>query len=144
MMNTEHLIGHKLYDLLQHKTNEDKTDATNTRYNTKVRIYINMHVYKQRGANLNSTNIKNFNNFVERIIKDRYRFVMDFYINIFPSFEANLPYVRTLLGIDDDAWDGDSMKKDYYRYRALTGKPLLYKKKYTVSVPSERFADAAF
>ena len=45
---------------------------------------------------------------------------------------------------DIEAWDSDSMKKDYYRYRLSKGKPLLYNKIITRSVPSEKLTDAAF
>lgn len=127
LMNTESHIGSKFYDLLVHKTNEDKNRFSNVRYNARVRLYVSYHTFYQRGAHLNETNIKNFNLFVEEEIKDRYRMYMDFFISMFPSFEANLPAVRKHIGIDLDAWDSDSIKKDYYRYRQRTGKELFYR-----------------
>jgi len=76
----------------------------------------------------NDCNVKKFNLFIERIIKDRFRFYMDNYILISPSFESHLPAIRKRLSIDVKAWSDDTMKKDYYRYRLNTGKTLLYNK----------------
>lgn len=135
-MNTECNIGSKLYDVLNHKTNEEKTRFSNVRYNSSLRLYVSYHTFRQRGAFLNETNIRNFNLYVEGLIKDRFRLYMDFYISILPSFEANLPEVRKNLGIDIEEWSDDSMRKDYYRYRLYTGKPLFYDKKNTATVPS--------
>ena len=73
---------------------------------------------------------------MESYIKDQFYFLMDFYIEIFPSFEENLPQVRKLIGIDDEYWSDESMRKDYYRYRKESGKPLLYKKNIPRTVPS--------
>ena len=135
-MDTRHKIGSKLHDLLQHKTNERKTEFSQ-RYNCTIRIYISLHIFKNRGAYLNETNIKNFNQFVENDLKDKFYFLMDLFIEMLPSFEANLPEVRKKLGIDIEAWSDDSMRKDYYRYRKAIGKPLLYNKNSTRTVPSE-------
>lgn len=120
-------IGSKLIDLLAHQTNDRRTAYATGRYDVYMKIYISYRTFHHRGANLNETNISNFNKFVEDEIKARYRTLMDFYIDTFPSFEANLPRVRKHIGIDADAWQNDSIKKDYYRYRKRTGKQLLYK-----------------
>ena len=127
-MSTDHKIGQKLHDVLEHSTNERRKEFANKRYNEKLRIYISNHTFSQRGANLNETNIKNLNLFIEEIIKDEFRLLMDTLMEIFPSFTANLPTIRRKLGIDIEAWDDDSMRKDYYRYRLRSGLPLLYDK----------------
>ena len=121
-------IGSKFYDLLQHKTNERKTEYSNARYKENIRLYVSFRTFRRRGCNLNETNIMYFNSFLEDEIKSRFYFMMDFFISILPSFEANLPAVRKELGIDIEGWADDSMKKDYYRYRLKTKKSLLYKK----------------
>ncbi len=144
MMAQTHWIGNKLYDLLQHQTNERKEEYSNSRYKTILRIYINKHVFKTRGANLNETNLKNFNIYLEKKIKDRFREMMDDKIEVLPNFMSNLPYVRKKLGIDVEAWDDDSMKKDYYRYRKATGKKTLYKKNFSRHVPSGKFTSTGF
>lgn len=59
-------------------------------------------------------------------MKQRFYELMDDRIEIFPNFLANLPDIRRKLGIDIDAWEDQSMQKDYYRYRKKTGKPALY------------------
>lgn len=144
LMNRGHMIGSKLYDLLDSSLNEDRLDFAKSRYNDRIRIYISMHTFRQRGHCLNETNVKNFNRFLEHTIKDRFYFLMDFYMELFPSFEGNLPEVRKKLGIDDEHWLDDSMKKDYYRYRIESGKPLLYKKNNTGTVPAAPLATFAF
>lgn len=137
IFNTNNIFGRKLADLLEHKTNERKSEFQSSRYKTTIRVYITKHLFKQRGANLNETNVKEFNLFVEGIIKHRFHELMDDYIEILPSFEANLPAVRKKLGIDIEAWSDDSMKKEYYRYRKENNKHLLYNKTFTRYVPSE-------
>jgi hypothetical protein len=144
IMNQQHWIGCKLYDLLQHKVNERKEEYTNTRYKCTLRIYINKHIFKQRGANLNETNLKNFNNHVEKKIKDRFYELMDDRIEILAAFTTNLVDVRRKLGIDIEAWDDDSMRKDYYRHRLEEKLPPLYKKNVTRIVPSSAYANLAF
>lgn len=144
-MSTDHKFGNKLYDLLENKRNERKTEFASKRYNSRLRMFVNYHTFKQRGTNLHETNIKNFNLFVEKEIKERFYELMDFYIDILPSFEANLPLVRKKLGIEcDDDWSADSMKKDYYRYRLRTGKPMLYSNTSTRTVPSQKTINLAF
>lgn len=113
-------IGCKLYDLLEHKTNHKKTEFS-TRYDARIRLFIHKEAFHRRGANLNETNIKNFNRFLERKIKDRFHEVMDDLMFYLPVIEANLPEARRKLGIDIEAWQDDSMKKDYYRYRISEG-----------------------
>lgn len=136
LMVTTHPIGSKLYDVLTHTTNERKKEYSNIRYNSTVRVFVSYHTFKQRGAYLNETNIKNWNLYVERELKSRFYFLMDFYISLLPNFEANLPEIRRRLGVDLEDWSDDSMRKDYYRYRLASGKPLLYTKNITRTVPS--------
>lgn len=126
VFNTEHKFGNKLYDLVSHR-NDRRNEFASIRYNARMKVYVNHRTFFHRGVHLNETNIKNFNLFLEEEIKSSYRMLMDFLIDIVPSFEANLPEVRRRIGIDLEAWDSESIKKDYYRYRKRTGKPLLYK-----------------
>ena len=128
VMDTSSNIGCKLYDLLQHKVNERKSETEKVKYNSTIRIYINERLFRKRGGVLNHTNMKNFNIFLEEEIKSRFYFLMDTYIEMYESFKANLPEVRRRLGISIFNWDDDSMQKDYYRYRKAKGKPLFYKK----------------
>lgn len=144
VMTKDHKLGSKLYDVLQHSTNEDRLDCDFKFYTDTVRVYVPMHIFRQRGARLNETNIRNFNLFAEKEIKDKFNLLMDIYISIFPSFEGNLQKVRTQLGIDVEAWSDDSIKKQYYRYRLYNNKPLLKQRKSTVSVPSERVDNLSF
>lgn len=130
IFSPDNRFGSKLYDVVSHSTNERRTEYANVRYNTTIKVYVSHHTFKQRGGTLNETNIKSFNIFMEDEIKACYRMYMDFYIDMLPSFEANLTQVRKHLGIDLDAWDTQSMQKDYYRYRLKAGKPLLYKNNY--------------
>lgn len=137
-------ISNKFYDLLQHKTNERKTEYSNSRYNESLKVFVSYRLFRVRGCNLNETNIMYFNNYLEEEIKSRFYFLMDTYSAILPSFEANIPKVRMELGIDDDAWATDTMKKEYYRYRKSKGKALFYKKNSSRVVPSERVENITF
>ena len=120
VMTTRSIIGHKLYDLLMHNTNEFGNQPLNSMYTAKIRVYIPIATFKQRGANLNITNTRNLNTFIEVKIKDRFHELMDEALEVYPNFMQNLPGIRKKLGIDIEAWSDDSMKKDYYRYRKKT------------------------
>lgn len=144
VMSSSNRFGNKFYDLLRHTTNERKNEFSNVRYNARIKLFVNYHTFKQRGACLNETNIKSFNVFVEDEVKSKFHFLMDMYNEHLASFEAHLPEVRKKLGIDIEAWSDDSMKKEYYRYRLDTKKPLFYKNIYTRTVPSERADNTAF
>ncbi|MES2457224.1 MAG: hypothetical protein V4594_16840 [Bacteroidota bacterium] len=133
-------IGNKLYDLLQHKTNERAQRYDNAMYKAVLRIYIPINTFKKRGGNLNENNLKNFNLFIEREVKLRFHTLMDDAMEHLPSFENNLPHVRRKLGIDIEAWSDDSMKKDYYRKRKRSGTKLLYNKTFSPSVPQKFLA----
>lgn len=143
VLDTRHPIGRKIEDVLQHNTNEYKKKFS-TRYNCIIRIYMSRRMFTRRGAYLNETNIKNFNLFVEYYIKQRFYELMDDFIEVLPSFEANLDEIRRRLGITIEDWSDDSMKKDYYRYRKKKSKPLFYKKTFANSVPSEKISGVAF
>ncbi len=144
LMRSDNLIGSKLHDLLEHELNPDRKRFLSKLYTTTVRVYLPMRLFKMRGCNLNESNIKRFNSYLETKIKTRFYEVMDDCIEILPNIEANLPQARRKLGIDIEAWSDDSMRKDYQRYRKRTKKPLLYNKKNYASVPSDKFANLAF
>lgn len=131
-------IGKKLYDLLDRSTNEDRLKFSPTVYKTDMKVYVSARIFRIRGCNLNETNIQAFNAYLEDFIKEQFYFTMDIYTGLFNSFEGNLPTIRKAMGIEEEDWATDSMKKDYYRYRKRTGKPLLYKKKFSENVPSEK------
>lgn len=128
VMSSRYYIGSKFFDLLQHEYTEDCKELPNTRYDARIKLYVSQHTFRTRGAYLNQINLKGFNAFCEKEIKTNFRDYMDFYLEIHPNFMANLPAVRKRLGIDIDAWDDDSMKKDYYRYRKDNNLPMLYQK----------------
>lgn len=127
IMNNGSHIGSKFCGLLSHRE-DDTGEKPNLRFKDQVKLYVSYHTFSHAGFIMDYNNQRNFNLYVEHLIKIRFRFYMDFKIELDPSFMNNLPYVREQLGIDMDAWDSDSIKKDYYRYRLKTGKSLLYKK----------------
>lgn len=127
IMHRNHHIGAKLYDLLEHTTNE-KPFTKNANYTETVKVYIRMSVFAQRGHAINGTNVRGFNTYLEAHIKQNIRQQLDFYMSIFPNFKKNLERVMEQLAIPEEAWDPDSIRKDYYRYRLRCGRPLLYKK----------------
>jgi hypothetical protein len=111
------LIGNKLFDLLEHKTNHKCTEYGNGRHNTKIKIYIPIETFKRRGGFLNESNVMNFNLFLEYLVKTHFYNLMDILYDIHPAINQHLPYIRQSLGIDIEDWSDDSMRKDYYRYR---------------------------
>lgn len=121
------LFGNKLYDLLSRSIDENERKI-DTNFNCEMKIYVSLSTFYHRGILLSNRSIKDFNNLIESEIKNRFRTYMDFLIQIDPSFVKNLPVVREKLRLDLEAWDFESIKKDYYRYRKRIGKPLLYKK----------------
>lgn len=128
MLREANTIGNKLYDLLEHSTNERADQFKSKHYTEMVRVYIPVRLYKRRGIYLNQSNVKNFNLFIECELKDKFHSIMDDLIDILPNFLSNLPEVRRRLGIDIEDWSDDSMTKDYYRYRRYSNKRLLYSK----------------
>ena len=135
LMSTDHVVGNKLFDVLQRSTNEKKKDFSTKHYNSTIRVYISMHTFQHRGANLNETNVKRFNQFLQHLIKDRLRFLLDVYVPEQKGFEKALIKVRAVMNIGDEDWDSDSIKKDYYRYRLKKSLPLLYQKKSEKDLP---------
>lgn len=117
MSTGDNTIGHKLFDLLRHSNNERGARFSNSMYSCEVKVYIPINTFQKRGANLNATNLKNFNLFIEMEIKNRFHDLMDDSMDIVGNFTNNLPEVRRRLGIDLESWSDDSMQKDYYRYR---------------------------
>lgn len=117
MIQNKDSISAKIYDLLQHKTDENASEGISNLNTVKLRLYIPVGIFRQRGGNLNVTNVRNLNQFIEQEIKDKFYFAMDRDMEVYPNFIQNLPAIRRLLGIDIEAWSDDSMKKDYYRYR---------------------------
>lgn len=130
MTTRNNTIGRKLYDLLEHSTNERACSFESKHYTEKIRVYIPVRLFNRRGIHLNETNVKNFNLFIEDEIKHRFHVLMDDLIEILPNFQSNLPEVRRKLGIDIEAWPDDSMSKDYYRYRMSDPQKGYYLDKY--------------
>lgn len=133
----QHAITNKIYDLLERSQNWERIDSK-CNYGEKVTIYLTYDTFRRKGHNLNATNVKNFNRFVEKLAKWHFYTVMDSLMAILPSFEGNLPEARKRIGIDLEYWSDDSMKKDYYRYRLKNNLPLLYDKTFGGFVPSEK------
>lgn len=121
-------IANKLYDLLEHSTNERKSDYCESTYKESIKVFIPMRTFNKKGCNLNETNVRSFNKFVELEAKAAFYFMMDFYISILPSFEANIDIVRSKLGISEEDWSTETLVREYRRYRNRKGLPKLYKK----------------
>ena len=131
-----HSIENKLFDLLEHKTNKENCSKYNLGdYKERIKAYISMRDFRDRGEALNESNLRNFNAYIEKKLKERMYELMDDAVEIFPSFEKNLPAIRRKLGIGIEAWSDDSIKKDYYRYRKKNNLPLLYKSNFKSGQP---------
>jgi hypothetical protein len=123
-----HPIIEKLFDYFERDAIQDR-DMLIRDYPTTIKVYLTYEQFARRGATLTNTNIRNFNNFFEVFIKEKFRSKMDDAWRVLPGFEAHLPDVRNQLGISIEHWSDDSMKKEYYRYRVRTGKEILAKGK---------------
>lgn len=145
VMSSDNHIGNKMQALLNRKklTNEERNRFANSRYNTTMRVYISRRTMLRKGKYLNETNIKELNSYIEGLVKDKFYFIMDFYIDLLPSFYSNLPEARRQLKIDDDEWDDESMRMDYYRHRVRTGKKKFYKNSAATVTPGN-FSNCAF
>ena len=128
-------IGAYLYDVMQYSTNERATSFQCKYYTEFIRVYIPISQFRKHGRNLNETNIKRFNLFVECLLKDRFFFFLDSMIETLPNFKANLPEMRRRFKITADQWGDSSIKQSYYRYRLKTGKAPAYTGLYKKSVP---------
>ena len=117
-------VYNKFYELLNRPDINPQKEAASCNYGAKVKIFVSISIYRRRGCNLNNTNVKQFNRFVEGLLKHRYHRLMDDLIAIRPGFEVHLPVVRMRLGIDVEDWADDSMKKDYYRSRKKRNMPM--------------------
>ena len=137
LMNTKTGVGNKFIDLLSHTAKTNDTPIIEKVYPESVKLYISYFTYRHRGGFIHNEQIQSFNFFLEETIKRTYRQAMDVYIEIIPSFESNLGKVREIIGISEDAWENESIKKDYYRYRKRTGLPLLYNTKNSPAIPND-------
>jgi len=138
-MTPDNIIGNKFFDVLERSTNERRTEFSAKHYNSKIRVYISLHTFRQRGSFLNETNVKNFNGFLQLLIKERVRFLLDFYVREYKSFEKALVEVRAVMKLNDEDWDTESIRKDYYRYRLKNNLPLLYQKSLEKTLPDMSF-----
>ena len=117
LIGSTHHIGSKLIDLLGQKRNYQATRFSATAYGTKLRLYLNEDVAKNKGIWLNETSIIRFNNYTEDHIKDRMRLVLDMYMDLTMSLEASIELTREKLKMPETVMSYDLIKKDYYRYR---------------------------
>ena len=133
IMDSRSRFGNYFVDLLQRET--EQCGPVNARYNAVIKVYINKHLYYQRGGSLLNKHIKQFNFFVENEIKYKLHFLLDHYNLFQPGFEPHIAKVREILGIDIESWSDDSMKKEWYRYRKVKNKPLIYLKQRAREAP---------
>ena len=90
-----------------------------------IKIYISVEMYKRRGHHLTARNIMLFNSLMETHIKHQFYFLCHRAWKEQASFKAIIDGVRTELGIDDEAWDYDTMKRTFLRWRKNNGHEIL-------------------
>jgi hypothetical protein len=134
MESNDNCIGSHLYDVMQHSTNERATSFQCQYYTEFIRVYIPINQFRKYGRNLNETNIKRFNRFVESLLKNRLFFCMDNMIEVLPNFISNLPELRRRFKITAEQWSDSSIRKAYYRYRLKRGKAAHYTQLYKKSL----------
>ena len=121
IMTSTHHIGSKLIDLLARHENPRRTEYTNSAYPVKMRVYITRDAYNTRGGFLNETNIIGFNNYIQSYFKEYMRDMLDIYLELTQSLEASIELMRDRVGIPEDQFPYELVKKDYYRHRKKKG-----------------------
>lgn len=121
VMSQSHHIGSKFVDLLERKSNYQKTIYSADHYPATVRVYINKHCFNKKGCHIHETNILAFNNYMESYLKSQVRFMLDVYFEMTKSVEASIEIMRDRIGIPEEHFPYDTVKKDYYRYRKSKG-----------------------
>jgi len=117
LIGSRHHIGTKLIDLLGQKRNYRASEFSVSAYSTKIRLYLNEDVAKNKGIWLNETSIIRFNSYTEDHVKDRLRLMLDLYMDLTKSLEASIELTRIKLNLPETVMGDDLIKKDYYRYR---------------------------
>lgn len=121
VMTSTHHIGSKLIDLLNRHENYRRTRYVESAYPVKMRVYITRDAYKNKGGFLNETNIICFNNYIQSYFKEYMRDMLDIYLELTQSLEASIELMREMVGIEEDMFPYELVKKDYYRYRKKKG-----------------------
>jgi len=110
-------IGSKLVDLMQSKRNHRMSRYQPQHYPETIRVYLNKYAFKNKGCNINHTNIIAWNCYLESYVKEHIRFLLDTYLELTMSLEASIEIMRDKTGLDENVLTYDQVKKDYYRYR---------------------------
>jgi hypothetical protein len=104
-------------------------------YDSRVKLMIPVRLFKRRGHNLNKTNIKDFNIFVQQLIKADMRFYLDFYTDNHYKLKDAIEMVQAKMGFTEDDMPVDTIQKDYFRYREKKNLPMLKGKKVCPKCP---------
>jgi hypothetical protein len=121
VMTSTHHIGSKLIDLLSRSENYRATRYQSAAYPVKMRVYITKDAFHNKGGFLNETNIISFNNYVQSYFKEYTRDLLDIYLELTQSIEVSIELMRDRVGLDENVFPYDLVKKDYYRYRKKKG-----------------------
>ena len=120
------LFGKKLVEILSKKRNDRNTEVA--KYSTTMIVGLNKRMFLLWGWSISPTGIKSFNDHVEDLLKEICRNYLDVKIECGFKLVDAIEDFRKKYEIEDEYWDFESIKKDYYRYRQRNDGKLLYNK----------------
>ena len=136
-MTSSNLVGSMLHAFLNRHQDQRATMFATSIYESSVKLLIPYHVFKNHGHNLNKTNITDFNNFLQHLIKSDMRFYLDFYVEHGYKLKDAIDMVQVKLGLGEDDLPAETIQKDYFRYRQKKNMSMLKGKKVSAKCPFE-------
>lgn len=120
--------GKCLYVLLSDNRKRKDMQPISGDYKEEMNVSLHRDAFRHYGFSISKTGVRAFNTFVEELFKEMVHSYIDGRLEVKPKLKDAIADMRIYFKIDDDDWDYESIKKDYYRYRKRNGKALLYEK----------------
>jgi hypothetical protein len=131
VISKQHVIGKQLLTMLQRTQNTDKCKYTNKHYNTTLRIHLDIWSFRTYGHNLHETNVKNFNLFVEDLMKEKLYLLLTMYLKLGHKLGESVDLARQDMGLTMEDWPDDGVLRAYHRWRQRNNMMMLGNGRYT-------------
>jgi hypothetical protein len=117
LLTKDHQIGKYLYQLLGDACTRNDSDFKP--YKDTLTVKITEDVFLRKGYLLTATNVINFNNFVEEVIKNEMFLHIDVIREHRPGIKIKsaIEHVMQKMLFDENVFPYETMKKSYDRYR---------------------------